>query len=427
MPRSPADSAAAPPGALHPVLARVFAAWDRQGLDWCLLRMPADPCAPEGDIDLLVDPASLEVAAALAAEHDFARLPDHRSSAHLIAYHRETGVWLWLHCVTELGFGPYQALRGDPASAVLRRRVRGSPARPAPDDELWITLAHCLLERGGVPPKHRSRLAALAPEARTDSAIATGLDDLLSPGSTSAALLRACQREDWAALNELAPALIRGVARRARPGLGRRAATAVWRLPGRVSQARHRRGISVALLGPDGAGKSTLAVGIERGFVFPVRRVYMGLTAGMLQHIDRLRIPGVVRLGRLAVIWARYLRARYHMARGRLVVFDRYVYDAGVPTPYRLSWAARLGRWIDGRSCPPPDLIVLLDAPGRVMHQRKAEYDPEMLEDWRRHFLALQRRFPGMEVVDSTRPIETVRADVIDRVWRRYARRWRRP
>jgi thymidylate kinase len=131
-------------------------------------------------------------------------------------------------------------------------------------------------------------------------------------------------------------------------------------------------------------------------------------------------------VGRLLIIWSRYLRAQYHMARGRAVVFDRYIYDAGVPTPHPLSRLQRLGRWMDGHCCPGPDLIFVLDAPGAVMHQRKAEYDSEMLEEWRRRFVALQRRFPGIQVIDATMSIDKVRRDVLDRMWRWYEERWRR-
>ena len=135
----------------------------------------------------------------------------------------------------------------------------------------------------------------------------------------------------------------------------------------------------MALLGPDGAGKSTLSESLRRSSVFPSRQVYMGLTGGWLRHVDRLRVPGIVRVGRLLVIWGRYLRGQYHVYRGRLVVFDRYVLDAEVPPPYPLGPFGRLARRIDGRSCPPPDLVLILDAPGTVMHQRKGEYTPETL------------------------------------------------
>jgi thymidylate kinase len=207
--------------------------------------------------------------------------------------------------------------------------------------------------------------------------------------------------------------------------LPERAGRRLRRLPATLAEARLRRGIGLALLGPDGAGKSTLAAGIENTFPLPVRRVYMGLTGGMLHWVDRLRIPGVVRVGRLSVIWARYLRGQYHIARGRLVVFDRYIYDAEVPTPHHQGPIGRLGRWIDGHSCPRPDLVVLLDAPGTLLHQRKGEYDPEILELWRQCFLTLKRRLPDLLVVDATQGTDCVQAEVIHRVWELYAARWR--
>jgi len=191
-------------------------------------------------------------------------------------------------------------------------------------------------------------------------------------------------------------------------------------------ELQRRRGLSVALLGPDGAGKSTLARGIQHSFIFPVRVVYMGLTGGLLRHIARLHVPGLVLLGRMLVLWCRYLIAQYHQARGRLVVFDRYIYDAMVPHPERLNWFRRTSRRVDGHVCPSPDLVLVLSAPGDVMYERKGEYNPAQLEDWRQHFLALQQRIPQLEIVDTTRPRDGVRTDVIDRIWRRYVAHWKK-
>ncbi len=66
-----------------------------------------------------------------------------------------------------------------------------------------------------------------------------------------------------------------------------------------------RRGLSVALLGPDGAGKSSLATQLQSSFIFPVRCVYMGLTGGRLPQVARLRVLALVTPGRLLVFWCR--------------------------------------------------------------------------------------------------------------------------
>jgi thymidylate kinase len=417
---------AEPVAAMHPLLERLFASWERGNIRWCFLRVPADLLRPDSDLDLLIDPVDLHRAIALAQEHQFVRLPRTHRDAHLVTYDRDTATWLWLHCVTELALGPYHAVRGDPASAVLQRRTHTLVPRLAPQDEFWVTLAHCVVDRRNFAPRHRRRLGVLAPVVTADTTMARSLGDLLPAGQTADVLLRAAKADEWASVEKLAPDMVRACMRRARPGLPWRVAGAARSVVARLAGARIRRGMSVALLGPDGAGKSTLARGIEHGFPFPVRQVYMGLTGGMLQHADRLRLPGLVRLARLSVLWARYLRAQYHISRGRLVIFDRYIYDAAVPTPHHLGPVGRLSRWLDGHSCPAPDLSVLLDAPGAVMHQRKGEYDPEMLEHWRQRFLSLRRRVPDLVVVDATRGADDVRAEVLHRVWQRYAGRWGR-
>jgi thymidylate kinase len=189
-------------------------------------------------------------------------------------------------------------------------------------------------------------------------------------------------------------------------------------------KARAYRGLSVAVLGPDGAGKTTLIKDIQEAFILPVRPVYMGLTGGLLRYIAYLHVPGLVLLCRLLVFWCRYLRAQYHQTLGRLVLFDRYIYDAMVPHPGRLNWLRRASRWVDGHACPGPDLVLVLNAPGEVMYARKGEYTPEKLEEWRRYYLALQNRISQLEIVDAAREKDVVRIDAIDRIWQRHVVHW---
>ena len=427
MTHSPAEPTAALMGPrLHPRLQQLFTAWERRGIAWCVLRMPADTYAPDSDIDLLIDPSNLSAAAGIADDHRFVRRPGLHRGLHLITYDTTTGTWLWLHCVAGLSFGPNQALLGDAAGSLLRRQPFPFPPRLSAQDEFWVTLAHCLLDRRRVAPKHRGRLSILADQSTPDGVIAHGLDAMLPQGVSSNVLLQACRVEDWDALERLIPDLVAEATHQTRPGLFQRGIRFAGDLLSRFREAKLSRGVSVALLGPDGAGKSTLAAGMERTFVFPVRLMYMGLTGGMLRQVDRLRVPGVVHLGRLVVIWGRYLVGQYHLRQGRLVVFDRYIYDAEVPTPRPLSLPNRVGRWLEGRCCPAPDLILVLDAPGAVMHQRKPSYTPEMIENWRQHFLRLRRRLPQMEVIDTTRSSDEVRSQATDLVWQQYVRRWRR-
>jgi thymidylate kinase len=108
---------------------------------------------------------------------------------------------------------------------------------------------------------------------------------------------------------------------------------------------------------------------------------------------------------------------------GRLVVFDRYTYDADLPARPPFVRLKRLYFWLLAHAIPSPQLLILLDAPADVLHARRPEMDPLELERDRASFLGLSRR-RNIEIVDANRPGDTVRADVSDRIWRRYAARW---
>ena len=410
---------------IHPMLGRLFEAWDGAGVVWAALRVPEQPGRPEGDVDLLLAPQSTPSARRIALEHGFAEVPGRRDGLHLLALDDAGGAWLWVHCVTELAFGPYLAVRpGTEDRWLAERRRSGEWTVLAPGVEFWTTMLHALLDKGRISERSRRRLAD-----RADSAVAVGplpgaLAPVLPAGVAPAALLEHVRAGEWAALERLTPAARDAARRRGRPPFATRASGALRRAIAAIRNLPRTRGMRVALLGPDGAGKSTLAEGLLASSVFPVRQVYMGLTGGWLRRVDKLRVPGVVRVGRLLVIWGRYLRGLYHACRGRLVVFDRYIYDAEVPTPYPLTPWGRAARWMDGRACPGPDLVLILDAPGAVMHQRKGEYTPEMLEEWRQRFLGVQRRARRSVVLDTTQPAEAVRVEAVRQIWRCYTERW---
>lgn len=176
-----------------------------------------------------------------------------------------------------------------------------------------------------------------------------------------------------------------------------------WSPAGRSSL----RGFSVALLGPDGSGKSTLAEGLRQTLSITVRVVYLGLyrTSRWRQQLGR--VPGAMFLVRLTLVRAGVWKGRRSLRRGELVVFDRYTIDTWLPLPNPSS-RARVSRALLSRAAPPPDLVLLLDAPGSVMFQRKGEHSVEELERNRAEYLGLLDRMPNMVVLDATLPADEV-------------------
>ena len=412
----------------HPTLETVFRALEKAGLRWCLLRFPHKLGSPGGgDVDLLIDKADIESARRILGTLGFIQLRPQPCSVHthFLTYHQATDCWIWLDIVTELSFGRHNALQtGAEAACLDRRQYHGALVALARDDDFWVLLLHCILDKGTITPHHRATLQALIGEVRTDGPVAQMIESICPGGWSPQRILACVSSRDWMALECMAPSLT--------ATWKQNHAVAPWKILVRrglnllnyLVNVRSYRGLSVAVLGPDGAGKTTLIQDIQESFILPVRSVYMGLTGGLLRYIAHLHVPGLVLLSRLLVFWCRYLRAQYHQARGRLVLYDRYIYDAMVPHPERLNWLRRASRWVDGHACPRPDLVLVLNAPGEVMYARKGEYTPEMLGEWRRYFLALQNRMAQFEIVDTTRKREVVRIDAMDRIWQRYIVHW---
>jgi adenylate kinase family enzyme len=209
---------------------------------------------------------------------------------------------------------------------------------------------------------------------------------------------------------------------------------------------------SVTLIGPDGAGKTTLTRRLEASGLLPFRYLYMGVNISASnvalptsRLADRLkgrsssdpgthapaggaagrrgvkgRIRALARLGnRLAEEWFRQLVSWGYQLRGFVVLYDRhFVFDFAPEIEGRATdgFDARLHRWCLTHLYPRPDLVIFLDAPGEVHHARKGESTVEELERRRQAFLRQGERLPNFVRVDATRPLEEVYREVAAQV-----------
>lgn len=216
---------------------------------------------------------------------------------------------------------------------------------------------------------------------------------------------------------------------------------------------------SVALVGPDGAGKTTVGQQLKHALPRPVRYVYMGLnpdasnimlpTTRIVQMLKRSRrrsrapesqatasvsspapkrglkrVAASVKsnLRQLNLIgeeWFRQALAFYYQRRGYIVVFDRHFladHDADRDQrPQTLVWAARLRTLLRERVYPRPDLVIYLDAPAEVLFARKGEGSIELLDRRRQAYLQMQSYVKHFAVVDAVQPQDVV-VDVVTKI-----------
>lgn len=194
---------------------------------------------------------------------------------------------------------------------------------------------------------------------------------------------------------------------------------------------RRQRGMLIALLGPDGAGKTSLAQSLVDDVNLKARHIYMGLnvnastiglptsrwlhkqkkTSGKANPLWRGLVSLLSFCDRFISYHLRCATARYLRFRGKIVILDRYIYDSWISQPAATSGKRFRKRLFEDGS-PTPDLVVLLDAPGEMLLARKGEHTAEWLETQRVAYLALKKRLPQMVVIDATRTLEEVRQEV---------------
>jgi thymidylate kinase len=224
-----------------------------------------------------------------------------------------------------------------------------------------------------------------------------------------------------------------------------------------------RRGLTVALIGPDGAGKTTVARALPDRLDAPATYIYMGVnwdagdhllpTTRLVQAVRRARggrddaggpppppgaeVPGSSspRLGRrlAGATWSalalanrlaeesyRQLLVWVNVRRGVIVVFDRDFFSDyhahDIAAGATRSPARRIHGYLLEHVYRKPDLVIFLDAPAAVLHARKGEGTLESLERRRQDYLALASVTPRFVSVDASNSLDDVIADVISEI-----------
>lgn len=418
----PSSAVTGPPGgggAVGGVLTSAFRALDERGIAWALLRGARALGDVSGDVDVLVDAAATAEIDAVLRAAGFARIraPGHGSHRFYVFYDASQDRWIELDIVTDVAFGTRQQFRTVLAPALLARRRRlGTVAALHPADGFWHLLLHLLLSRGEVPAHYLDGLRSSASSAR-DAGPFEAFVRTLRPRVASC-LPTAVEAGDRRAVVELGREL--RAAWYLREGLGVVARSTLHRLERHVPPGAARRGMSVAVLGPDGAGKTTLAEALRSSTRLPAAYVYLGVWRESRFEAQLRRIFGARLALRLVNLMVKRGLIAWHRRRGHLVLLDRYTLDADLPSD-DLDLKARISAMLVRRTNADPEMMILLDAPADVMYARKGEHGLVELQLRREAYLTMTRRFPQMVVIDAEQSREAVRRQATELIWQGWS------
>ena len=215
---------------------------------------------------------------------------------------------------------------------------------------------------------------------------------------------------------------------------------------------------TIALLGPDGAGKSTIGRKLEQIPSLRAKYIYMGvnlessnmvlpttrllleakrargqrpdITVPRHLHKAKSRTSGLKRFTtslrayfRLANLvteeWFRQLIVWYYQLRGYCVILDRhfyfdyYAHDIANDDPQRPLSSRLHGLMLD-KLYPRPDFVIFLDAPSEVLYARKPEGNLAAREIRRQEYVEMRGVVKDYAVVDVSRPEEEVLREITE-------------
>lgn len=396
--------------------ANALEALEDVGLRYCLLRGPAAgaPRARHQEVDLLVDARDLERFGSTVSGFGFVPLAAWGYGGHhfYVNYEEHSGEWLKLDVVTSLGYGGRSGPLVSRALAGCLDRRRRASGRSLPElaDALLGLILHCLLDKEAFREEHRHELERLRALVQADDTVneaaAERFEAAFGRALTWSQATATIERGNWEWFLARRRRIAWELFRREPTGSAFRWLRGEFmRFVRPVLVACLRRGFSVALVGPEGAGKTTLAQALAEDVQIRARIVYMGSRTTPANQLIEQAYRSLVALAR--------------GLRGRFVVFDRHPYEHLTAEPAE-GWGAKLWRKLLQMTCVSPGLIFVLDAPPEMLRSRRSGHSVDRLERERARYRALSIAGRNTIVIDASSDKEETIRRVTFLIWSRY-------
>jgi thymidylate kinase len=188
-------------------------------------------------------------------------------------------------------------------------------------------------------------------------------------------------------------------------------------------------GLSVAFIGPDGSGKSSIIEHIHHNLMPAFRKTYVyHLRPRITLRNQKISLPvknphAKAPRGQLSSFFKIFyylfdysigyvLKIWPLIISSTLVLFDRYYHDILVdPKRFRYGASTWLAELI-GRTVPKPNLWILLDSPPDIIQTRKQETSYEETNRQCKAYIEISKRLNNCFVVDASAPLNSVVVDV---------------
>jgi thymidylate kinase len=217
---------------------------------------------------------------------------------------------------------------------------------------------------------------------------------------------------------------------------------------------------TVAMIGPDGVGKTTVSKQLEKTLPMRAKYVYMGINLdasnvalpssrlihslrkflgkeqaggprdpneetiqpkGIVKRVLRRAKRGLRLVNTLAEETYRQLVVRWYLFRGIVVLLDRdffvdfYAYDISSDAQPR-TISQRIHGYYLNHLYRRPDLVICLDADAETMFARKGEGTVDLLNRRRQDYQNLRTAVKHFSEVNADRPLSVVIADVKNQI-----------